>query len=254
MGDLRAAPHVWRGSRPCPVAHHRRGHPCPLGNTMPSLQPPWGHLGGTARPDHPRHTCQGRGAAGCTGGTRGAPSLRAGARPDGASPARALGQQPADPGVLGVTPQAPVLAVAGPRAGEAGLGRGSGRAGSALCTTGRASSSRTLLLQGPLGQQRERPGLRPQESRVRPSWVLPKGRPSSGPGRGAWTRMTLPEGCRQSPRPLPGVQWVLTHLEPGRRWVSSMPRPAWKFRSGQLFPGKLPMEPLSPAPQHPSLL
>lgn len=153
-----------------------QGPPLPTGQHRASLQPPWGHPG--AQPDL---TCEvhlvQRGSRGHRQHRRGS-FPESGGTPDGAPPARALGHRPADPGVLGVTPRAPVVAAAGPRMGEAGLGLSSGRAGGIPCTTGGASRSGALLLRAPLGQQRECPGLGPQESRVRPSWALPKGCPS----------------------------------------------------------------------------
>lgn len=119
-----------------------QGPPSPPGNTECSLQPPWGHPGGTASPDGPRCTSHGRGATGVQGAPAGLlPRERGHGLVERPPP-----EQPADPGVLGVTPQSPVVAAAGPQTGEAGLGLGSGRAGGVPCMTVGASSSRALLL------------------------------------------------------------------------------------------------------------
>lgn len=127
-------------ARPCGPAP--QGPPSPPGNAECSLQPPWGHPGGTASPDRPRCTSHGRGATRVQGAPAGLlPRERGHGLVERPPPER-----PVDPGVLGVTPRAPVVAAAGPQTGEAGLGLGSGRAGGVPCMTVGASSSGALLL------------------------------------------------------------------------------------------------------------
>lgn len=177
VGDLRAGPRGWRGCGHAVWRTTTGATPPHRATQSTCCSLPGATLG--AQPDLTGkvHFSVQRGSRGYRRHRRGS-FPESGGTPDGAPPARALEHQPVDPGVLGVTPRAPVVAAAGPRTGEAGLGLSSGRAGGVPCTTGGASRSRALLLRAPLGQQREHPGLGPQESRVRPSWALPKGCPS----------------------------------------------------------------------------